>query len=808
MTTWKNFAGDSGRAITTWNYDPARGFLLNKRYSDDTGPSYNYKPSGRLLTRTWARGVTTTYSYNGAGDVAAIAYSDATPGVTTAYDRQDRAVTLTDGAGTRSFAYHVSGQVQGETYSAGLLNGIAVNRTFDSLYRLSGLSVPSVQSVAYGYDAASRLSTIASGNNTVTYAYATNSPLVQSLTFTNNGTPRLTTTKAYDNLNRLTSISSAPAASSVLSQAYRYNSANQRVQATREDNTSWNYGYDALGQVTSAQKRLADGATPALGLDYAYTYDDIGNRLAQIANTQTSNYTSNSLNQYSQRTVPGGIDVLGTAATDAAVSVNGQAAPRQSGAYYTNVPYANAVDSVWARIDIGATRNGVTAMATRYAWLPQNPEPFSYDADGNLTADSRWTYSWDAENRLAAMETRPDILVPDGPFPLQQRRRLEFAYDAQGRRVSKKVSNWTGSGWLLVKQTAFVYDGWNLIAEYLVLGTSNLSLLRTYTWGLDLSGSLQDAGGVGGLLQISAFSPSAFSVLPVYDGNGNVTGLVDATTGAPAGKYDYDAFGETVLIEGTYAETNSFRFSTKYADSESGFLYYGFRYYNPGTGRWLSRDPIEERGGVNLYGFVQNGPLNRIDAIGLKLSPCTPASRIIFNTDLMAQKNVPGQTGANWPGADEQAEVALQVGTTVTVKGEMQVYIFLDRFLKPDYTAADGLTPKKHETFHEAIYEIVWNTSRSDVDKWEGTYCKEGCARLGAIIANKVNLRNYYKAQYLNFEFDVKQYGFNPDVDSAGRERARSLADEYNSKMILAEDEVMRLTREFANSKCSLPEGQ
>ena len=66
------------------------------------------------------------------------------------------------------------------------------------------------------------------------------------------------------------------------------------------------------------------------------------------------------------------------------------------------------------------------------------------------------------------------------------------------------------------------------------------------------------------------------------------------------------------------AKANAFRFSTKYQDDETDLLYYGYRYYNASTGRWLSRDPLEEDGGMNLYCFVSNLPLSAIDACGLK----------------------------------------------------------------------------------------------------------------------------------------------------------------------------------------------
>ena len=80
-------------------------------------------------------------------------------------------------------------------------------------------------------------------------------------------------------------------------------------------------------------------------------------------------------------------------------------------------------------------------------------------------------------------------------------------------------------------------------------------------------------------------------------------------------------------------------FSTKYTDNETDLLYYGYRYYSPALGRWLSRDPIEEQGGLNLYGFVNNDPVNKWDVLGLFLDSVsgsirgclslpTPASRV------------------------------------------------------------------------------------------------------------------------------------------------------------------------------------
>lgn len=134
-----------------------------------------------------------------------------------------------------------------------------------------------------------------------------------------------------------------------------------------------------------------------------------------------------------------------------------------------------------------------------------------------------------------------------------------------------------------------------------------------YAWGLDLSGSMQGAGTIGGLLSATLNGTNVFYS---YDANGNVTGLTD-TNGSNVATYVYDPFGGTVSSSGALADENPFRFSTKYWDDETGLYYYGFRYYQPETGRWPSRDPIEEDGGENLYTFVLNDPVRQTDSLGL-----------------------------------------------------------------------------------------------------------------------------------------------------------------------------------------------
>ena len=218
----------------------------------------------------------------------------------------------------------------------------------------------------------------------------------------------------------------------------------------------------------------------------------------------------------------------------------------------------------------------------------------------------------------------------------------------------------------------FLYDGWNLIHEEMEAATPTS---RSYVWGLDLSGTLQGAGGVGGLLARVREENIPRPLYYAGDANGNVTDLVD-TNGAVVAHYEYDPYGNTIAQSGAQADANPFRFSSKYWDGETGFYYYGYRYYSPGMGRWLNRDPLSEQtikeitknslqfdrlttespsekqiidarltkqlilanaysklamAGESDYGFVGNRPINKCDYLGMigicDYNPCVFVER-------------------------------------------------------------------------------------------------------------------------------------------------------------------------------------
>lgn len=367
--------------------------------------------------------------------------------------------------------------------------------------------------------------------------------------------------------------------------------------------------------MTSEVTRLGGTSTVLAGRSEGYAFDNIGNRSTTTHNGDTATYTPNALNQYTQRTTPGVIDVAGLAPSSANVTValNGGTAAAVStrfNDYYFSG--RSAANSTWNTLTMASSLGG---SVTRQAFVPPATEAFSYDADGNLKSDGRWDYYYDAENRLIAMQTH--LALSPGTIPNADARRLEFTNDYLGRRVRRKVlGGYNGTAYLTtLSDTKFLYDGWNLLAEFDASGSS-LAALRLYYWGLDWSGTLQGAGGVGGLLMLRDLATST-TLLPAYDGNGNVMALAKRDNGAIAAVYEYDAFGNALAAYGSHAAANPFRFSTKYTDAETQLVYYGLRYYSPTLGRFINRDPIEEKGGLNLYAFVGNNGINGWDMLGM-----------------------------------------------------------------------------------------------------------------------------------------------------------------------------------------------
>jgi RHS repeat-associated protein len=287
----------------------------------------------------------------------------------------------------------------------------------------------------------------------------------------------------------------------------------------------------------------------------------------------------------------------GTAAPASSVTVNGQAAQIYGDFTFagTNLALANGQNTIITNVAVNL--HGLTVTNLLSVNLPSSVA-LLYDNNGNLTNDGARSFGCDAENQLT------NVYVP-GQW------RSDFVYDGLNRRRIERDFIWSGSTWTKTSEIHFIYDGYLLIQER----DANNNVLVTYTRGLDMSGSLSGAGGIGGLLARTETKGSTFYHA---DGGGNITALIDGSENIVA-RYAYGPFGRLIAQWGPMAPVNEMRFSSMPFYSSPQIYGYLGRFYDPNLQRWPNQDPIGERGGVNLYGFVGNSPVNYVDPYGLIL---------------------------------------------------------------------------------------------------------------------------------------------------------------------------------------------
>jgi RHS repeat-associated protein len=165
-------------------------------------------------------------------------------------------------------------------------------------------------------------------------------------------------------------------------------------------------------------------------------------------------------------------------------------------------------------------------------------------------------------------------------------------YDASSRRIAKTER----AGGAIVR-TLYLTDGWSIVAALNESG----QLRETFTRGMGL------AGDIGTLVAVTHHTGSSTNgtFYTHHNHRGDITLTRSGTS--TVGGYSYSAFGLETSAFG--ADVCRFKFSSKERDVSTGFSYYGYRFYAPQWQRWVNRDPIQEKGGNNLYGFVRNNPV-------------------------------------------------------------------------------------------------------------------------------------------------------------------------------------------------------
>lgn len=648
---------DTASDLTTLAYYPENGLLQTSTDAKNKVTSYVYNVRGQLKSRSDARklpgtstAVKTTYAYfeaagQATGELKQISYNDGTTPVDFTYNRLGQIKTVNDATGWRTFTYRSSDLLpdqeklgyNGATPVSGLYG---TDLSFLQVYGpMNGATVAALgtdlkqaANTVYHYQLAldsqtGRLQSITTSTGTYTLGYKPNSDLLNSVVSSAGGWSQSSEFEA--NRDVLTSLTTTVGAQTTASYAYHSDPLGRRYQVDQSgalftpyvgagESLILQYAYNRRSEVTGANTRvgLPSGVASAPFLpsrSQGFSYDTIGNRTKEQINingaTTDLTYTPDELNRYASRATASTLPVSGTVATGTSVSVNGSAL---SGADWKNSYFSRSVPKGPVgkqALQITGSKSGTSYAETVFAWARPTAETFGYDDDGNLIYDSLWNYAYDAESRLIGVYSK----YPD---ETQHGLAVLFTYDYLGRRVAKRVCNYDAS---VVGATRsrrlYLYEGMNLVAEYETpVGTAPTAsqLVRTYFWGPDLG------GGAGGLLALQDHRTVYSGVYqPTFDGNGNLTALINAATGAIDAAYEYDGFGNTLRANGRYARENPLRFSTKYWDAEIGLYYYGFRYYAPSLGRFLTRDPIGEAGGLNLYAMAGNNTVDRIDVFGL-----------------------------------------------------------------------------------------------------------------------------------------------------------------------------------------------
>jgi RHS repeat-associated protein len=578
---------------TSWAYDLYGRVVAETNANNVLSWTNGYNALG-LLTKRWTpeKGLA-TFAYDPNENLTNAAY----PGFTDRYrfDPLNRLTNMVDATGTTTFTWTNFGAFMGALSaedapwsSYDTVSRIYTNRLLSEIRVTQPVGGTIVNTL--GYDSQKRLKTIAAPEGTYTYHYAGAGDLVRQLNLPG-GSVR---TNSYGTSGELKqSWLKDPLGAVVDSHGYSYDLSWLRTNATRLGWVTNKYYYDQIGQLTQVLS-FGPGNTNRLNETYGYWYDQSGNLRLRTNSATSVTFSSDKLNQLTNSTRSSYMTVSGSLATNAwNVTVNN-----------TNARVYH--DYTFSTLN-GVSLDGVNTLTTKAVdWqnftntlvtsinLPASVY-LNYDRNGNLTNDGFRGFEYDSADRLTA------VYVPNAW-------RTEFVYDGLWRRRITREKAWQGGTWVTTNETRYVCLGRNPIQER---NSANYPTV-TYTRGLDLSGTFDGAGGIGGLLARTDATSSAFYY---NDGAGNITTLINSQ-GQKQAFYVYDPFGNTVDMRGPLADPNRYRFSSKEYLPLPRIYHFGLRDYEPNLHRFLNQDPMGIAGGLNLHAFAHNNPLRYVDPHG------------------------------------------------------------------------------------------------------------------------------------------------------------------------------------------------
>jgi RHS repeat-associated protein len=588
---------------TTYTYDAAGRLTAVAGVKGNV--SYGYDAAGNRISSTDGDGNATQFQYDARKRLVKTIYPDTTS-VTNGYDGPGNLTNVTDQAGnTVQYTFDAANQLQSviQVNSPNSSNNTTAYG-YDKDGNLSNLTDANGHSTMNAYDLLYNLTTktLPDGSLTETRTYDTAANLLSLQHF--NGK---TTTYAYDPLNRLlTRTPDSSYGEPVVS--FTYTATGKRATMTDASGTT-NYTYDSLGRLTAkatpegtlnytydAASNVASMASSnANGASVAYSYDGL-NRLSSVLDNRigsgqnTTTYTYDAASNLVTASYPNGVQ--STYHYDQLNRLTALTTPN-SGYLYQLGPTGNRTNATeltgrslnWSYDGIYRLTNEAVSQdpagkngAVGYGL---DPEGNRLSANSTLSGISSGTFSFNADDLLSieTYDSNGNTLTAGGKvFTYDSESRLKsmngdavtLLYDGDGNRVAKTASGVT---------TRYLVDdlnptGYAQVVEEVVTG----AVQREYTYGLQRISQNQIVN--------NTWTPSFYG----YDGGGNVRQLTNPS-GVITDTYDYDAFGNKVNFTGT--TPNNYLYRGEQYDSDLGLYYLRARYYNPLTGRFMSRDPKE-----------------------------------------------------------------------------------------------------------------------------------------------------------------------------------------------------------------------
>ena len=612
---------DPSGATTTFTYDDM-GNLLTQTDALGKVAAYEYDARNRIVKVTDPLGNVTSFTYDLKGNKTS--QTDANGNVTRyEYDDQDHLVKTIDALGNAtSYTYGANGCTScggGSDKLTGLTDakGQTTSYQYDLLSRLTKETDPLGMATSYLYDAVGNLISKTDANGaTITYAYnavnrltAKSYPDGSSESFTYDAVGRILTATnptvayiyAYDAAGSIISVTDSRGYTIAYSYDLLGNRNRMILQPGAADQRVTSYAYDGAGRLT--------GITSGAGT-FTYDYDTLGRRKSlSYPNQIIANYSYDSAGRLTNLS-HGSVASFAYAHDKVGNRTSKTFTETEQYFYYDTIyrllTVASTKPEIFSFDPVGNRLTGPGAKDTAYLYNSVNQMTqgrklrYGYDNNGNQTSrsvpaasDKSWTQTWDFENRLVKVEKVKGA----------EKKIVSFTYDPRGRRIGKHVAM-VINGVTKALIYGYVYDNDNIILERLIDGSTTTNAFFTHGAGVDEHLTNERDG--------------EFSYYHA-DGLGSVVTLTDKNKRVMQ-SYEYDSFGRAKPFSTSFI--NSFIYTGREWDKETGLYYYRARYYDPMEGRFISKDPIGFDGGINVYAYTFNNPIRFTDPFGLDSAGC------------------------------------------------------------------------------------------------------------------------------------------------------------------------------------------